>query len=146
MMPTTAFYRCDMHIPPSHTARKRLSMTPLVDVIFLLLMFFMLSSTFSKYAFLELGRTAETTENPAPVDTTQATTRAVFLTITAGGMVQVNGNAIELDQLVAKLNVLHESGARAVIVVPRRGANVQQLVSVIERARSARIKTVSIAN
>jgi biopolymer transport protein ExbD len=37
------------------TARRKLSMTSLIDVIFLLLLFFMLSSTFSKFAELELS-------------------------------------------------------------------------------------------
>lgn len=35
--------------------RRRLSMTSLIDVIFLLLLFFMLSSTFSRYAEVELS-------------------------------------------------------------------------------------------
>ncbi|MEM9032117.1 MAG: biopolymer transporter ExbD [Pseudomonadota bacterium] len=35
--------------------RKAISMTPLVDVIFLLLLFFMLSSTFSKFSEVELS-------------------------------------------------------------------------------------------
>ena len=35
--------------------RRRLSLTSLIDVIFLLLLFFMLSSTFSKFAEVELA-------------------------------------------------------------------------------------------
>ncbi|SMO74152.1 outer membrane transport energization protein ExbD [Ruegeria faecimaris] len=35
--------------------RKRLSMTSLIDVIFLLLLFFMLTSTFSKFAEIEFS-------------------------------------------------------------------------------------------
>ncbi len=38
--------------------RRRLSMTSLIDVIFLLLLFFMLTSTFSKYAEIELTTAA----------------------------------------------------------------------------------------
>ena len=38
-----------------HTRRRRLSMTSLIDVIFLLLLFFMLSSTFSRFAEVELS-------------------------------------------------------------------------------------------
>jgi len=38
--------------------RRRLSMTSLIDVIFLLLLFFMLSSTFSQYAEVELTAAA----------------------------------------------------------------------------------------
>jgi len=38
--------------------RRRLSMTSLIDVIFLLLLFFMLTSTFSKFAEIELTTAA----------------------------------------------------------------------------------------
>lgn len=38
-----------------HFRRRRLSMTSLIDVIFLLLLFFMLSSTFSRFAEVELS-------------------------------------------------------------------------------------------
>ncbi|WP_246079537.1 ExbD/TolR family protein [Parasedimentitalea maritima] len=38
--------------------RRRLSMTSLIDVIFLLLLFFMLTSTFSKYSEVELMNAA----------------------------------------------------------------------------------------
>ncbi|WP_299681076.1 biopolymer transporter ExbD [uncultured Roseobacter sp.] len=40
--------------------RRRLSMTSLVDVIFLLLLFFMLSSTFSRFAEVELAAAGQT--------------------------------------------------------------------------------------
>ena len=41
--------------------RRRLGLTPLIDVIFLLLLFFMLSSTFSRFSDLSLGRIAAET-------------------------------------------------------------------------------------
>lgn len=135
-----------MHISPLRTPRKRLSMTPLVDVIFLLLMFFMLSSTFSKYSALELGRTADIAKNPQTDQPAGGVSKAVFVTIAAGGKIQVNGTFVTLNKLVARLNFLHEAGARTIIVEPRRGANVQDLVSVVERTRTSRIKVVSIAN
>lgn len=135
-----------MHIAPVRSPRKKLSMTPLVDVIFLLLMFFMLSSTFSKYASLELGRTTDVNESPAQTSTSQTGGKAVFVTISPQGKVQVNGTPVVLSALVSKLNALHEAGARAIIIVPKRGANVQNLVSVVERTRTSRIKVVSIAN
>ena len=37
------------------TRRRRLSMTSLIDIIFLLLLFFMLSSTFSRFAEVEIA-------------------------------------------------------------------------------------------
>ncbi|CUK08248.1 Biopolymer transport protein ExbD/TolR [Ruegeria denitrificans] len=51
--------------------RRPLAMTPLIDVIFLLLLFFMLTSTFSKYGEIELsaattgGATSDTPQDRA---------------------------------------------------------------------------------
>ena len=50
--------------------RRRLSMTSLIDVIFLLLLFFMLTSTFSKFSEVELsaaGSGAATTSDKPPL-------------------------------------------------------------------------------
>lgn len=43
---------------PSARRQRRLSLTSLIDVIFLLLLFFMLSSTFSRFAEVELTSAA----------------------------------------------------------------------------------------
>ena len=39
-----------MRVDTPRFARRRLGLTPLIDVIFLLLLFFMLSSTFSRFS------------------------------------------------------------------------------------------------
>ncbi len=49
-----------MHISEPLPARRRISLTPLIDVIFLLLMFFMLSSTFARFADLDVARQSAT--------------------------------------------------------------------------------------
>ena len=71
--------------------KRRLSMTSLIDVIFLLLLFFMLSSTFSKFA-----------EVPLPIGTAgnaEPTTHPpLFLRITAQA-VTLNGDDVALESL-----------------------------------------------
>lgn len=49
----------------SRYKRKALSMTPLIDVIFLLLLFFMLTSTFSKFSEVELTAASAGSATPA---------------------------------------------------------------------------------
>ena len=75
-------------------SKRRLSMTSLIDVIFLLLLFFMLSSTFSKYAMV-----------PLPLGTTGAArpeTPPVFVKVDVD-TVTLNGQAITLADLPAAL-------------------------------------------
>lgn len=71
-------------------------MTPLIDVIFLLLMFFMLSSTFSTYGEIELNPAVggATATSPPPA--------RAFLQLGAERLV-LNGVAVTLDTLDAKL-------------------------------------------
>jgi biopolymer transport protein ExbD len=45
-------------------ARRRLPLTPLIDVIFLLLLFFMLTSTFVRFGEIELSATVPGTGQP----------------------------------------------------------------------------------
>lgn len=78
--------------------RRPLSMTSLIDVIFLLLLFFMLSSTFSKFADIELlGAGA------GPADGMVRT--PVFIRLTPDGL-SLNGRAQTLDGLPEALKPL----------------------------------------
>jgi len=71
-------------------------MTSLVDVIFLLLLFFMLSSTFSKFAEVEIstGGSGSATQSPSDI---------AFLRV-SGARVTLNGQTIALDGLETRLS------------------------------------------
>ncbi|MEL6920006.1 MAG: biopolymer transporter ExbD, partial [Pseudomonadota bacterium] len=68
-------------------------MTSLIDVIFLLLLFFMLTSTFSKFAEVELSASG------AGQDPTAAQVPPVFLRL-GEEVLSVNGDVFALDALV----------------------------------------------
>lgn len=70
--------------------RKGISLTPLVDVIFLLLLFFMLTSTFSRFAEVPLST--------ATAGTAPDTDRVVFVQLFPA-RVTLNGQETTLDTL-----------------------------------------------
>lgn len=76
--------------------RRPMSMTPLIDVIFLLLLFFMLSSTFSKFAEIELSSAAAGSSNAA------APSERVFVQL-GDERVTLNGLPVTLDDLSAQI-------------------------------------------
>ena len=83
----------------AHLKRRPLSMTPLIDIIFLLLLFFMLSSTFTRFAEIPLiqggsGATAQTTPGE----------RQVFFVRLSADNVTVFGNSADAPLLMAYLN------------------------------------------
>lgn len=76
--------------------RKRLSMTSLIDVIFLLLLFFMLTSTFSKFGEVELTTAAAGgATNDLPI-------RFIKLEPTR---ILIDGAAMDMDQVSAAMQV-----------------------------------------
>ena len=102
--------------------RRPVSLTPLIDVIFLLLLFFMLSSTFSKFGEIELSQAA--------AGTTAQTTPAerVFVQIGAERVV-LNGAPTTLEELAEQVDT------GQVLVSLDADAPAQRLVDLLVRLR-----------
>lgn len=99
-------------------------MTSLIDVIFLLLLFFMLSSTFSRFADVELGASGGQSAS------TQTSVPA-FLNL-SGKRVQLNGAALGREALTAEIERLKASARiNAIIMSVDETANSQQLVDIL---------------
>jgi biopolymer transport protein ExbD len=129
--------------------RRNPTLLPLVDVIFLLLIFFMFSSNLSPFALLQLTRdrtgTAGAPEAAAAVPATlSARDVDVMLLVGAAGAIRVNGEEVAGDVLRPFLTELHRRGAENLVIVPTAGATVQDLVSALEAARRSGIAFVAI--
>ncbi len=97
-------------------------MTPLIDVVFLLLLFFMLTSTFSSFGEIELSQA--TAGAPAPGTPSER----VFVQLGATRLV-LNGATISLDELATQLE------AGQVLVSLDADASAQRLVDLLVRLR-----------
>lgn len=112
---------------PQRSAKRRgrLSLTSLIDVIFLLLLFFMLSSTFSKFGDVELtvaGGSARTDFND---------TALVFARLTADGL-KINGRTTALDALPATIDPLRRNGDVRLLLSVGQDAQAQGLVDTLQ--------------
>ncbi|MCV3274011.1 biopolymer transporter ExbD [Roseobacter sinensis] len=92
--------------------RRRLSMTSLIDVIFLLLLFFMLSSTFTRFAEVEIlaGQQAGRRTQDVP---------PMFLQLSPDGLT-VNGAPHRLDDL--QTSALARATSGTLVLLSLRGA------------------------
>ena len=97
-------------------------MTPLIDIIFLLLLFFMLSSTFSKFGEIELVG-ANTT------GAADATKPPVYLRL-KGDEIAVNGVPVLLDELGAALSEQTEAGTRLALLSMDEETTSQRFIDV----------------
>lgn len=107
--------------------RARLSMTSLIDVIFLLLLFFMLSSTFSKFSEIEL-RVGGTGAAP------EKTPEQLFFLRLTGDRLTLNGQPATAETLPTRLTS-DRKGDAALIVSVTETATAQGLADVLSALR-----------
>lgn len=111
-------------------SRKRLSMTSLIDVIFLLLLFFMLTSTFSKFAEVDLVSAGSGTSVPAGEDRPK-----LFLKLDEAGF-SLNGQSVDLSRLPDLISRQPDDGrGHLVLISPAESASSQQLVDLLVALR-----------
>lgn len=105
--------------------RRAVSMTSLTDVIFLLLLFFMLSSTFTKFSEVPLssgGRSAST----APMSPTP-----LFLRLGADDL-RLNGDVLTMAALSERLEIISDEDAILLLVDPAgKDVTSQRLVDLL---------------
>lgn len=108
-------------------ARRRLSMTALIDVIFLLLLFFMLSSTFTRFAEVELSAAA----SGAAV----SEEKPIFLSL-APETLRLNGEAVALDTLAEVLAARGTGDTPITVLVALQGeVSAQRLTDLLVALR-----------
>ena len=111
--------------------RTQLDMAPLIDVVFLLLIFFMLTSTFlvPEAIDLSLPQSKSAVVSDAP---------SITLTLDHLGVLNLNGDRIALQDLRAALVPLLEGHeGRAVALKSDARTAVQQLIEVMDEVRAA---------
>ena len=111
------------------------TLTPLIDVIFLLLLFFMLSSTFTRFAEVSLVNAGGGTAEDGP---------PLFVQLRDGD-VTLNGVAMPLDALVPAIAELAATGEGRIVLVTLSGeVTSQRLVDLLTALRAAPDLAVSV--
>jgi biopolymer transport protein ExbD len=134
-----------MQIEEPGPIRKPLPLTPLVDVVFLLLMFFLLTSTFTKFGHMTLESSGVGPDQSSATAEKAPAMPGVVLRVARGPNLQVNGRYIELAGLPAELNAYEAKGVSRAVLVAAPGATVQDLVTVLEAGRTSHIGNILIA-
>ena len=121
-------------------ARPSISLTPLIDVVFILLVFFMLASSFLEWRALEIriptfGSAVSEAEGP------------LHVRIGRDGAVRIDGQAYEPEALDVRLRgVAAEDATRPVIVIAESGVPLQRTIAVIDRVGASGLTNVSLSS
>lgn len=115
-----------------------IEIAPLVDVIFLLLLFFVLS-------YNAVGESAIMVTLPPSSEAEQTVLEDIIITIQADGKTFLGESEYPLSELVAKLgNIRQNEGKQAVTIRADQHVSVRTLVSVIDATKVAGFYSFSI--
>lgn len=113
--------------------RRTISLTALIDVVFILLMFFMLTSSFTRWSEIAIDAPAVAAA-PAPE-------APELLAVNRDGRIYRVGDAAPADlaQLVADLRV-----SAPVVLLPEANTPVQQIVNALQQLQQAGLPRISL--
>lgn len=122
--------------------RNLISLTPLIDVVFILLVFFMLASSFLDWRAITLNAAAEAVTEPVAGSGLQG---SILVDIGADGGLRLSGQLTSRDSLLAEvLEVLARRPETGVILRPAPGVPVQMLVDLIDLMTANGIAAISV--
>ncbi len=126
-------------------ARKReqeeseVNLTPMLDVVFIMLIFFIVTASFVKEAGIDVSR--------PPAATAERKERGnIMVAITENDQIWIDRRQVEPRALRANIERLHaENPQGSVVIVADKNSKNGLLVQVMDAARAARVPNVSLA-
>ncbi|PIE36734.1 MAG: biopolymer transporter ExbD [Gammaproteobacteria bacterium] len=127
-----------MRIDSPAPARHGISLTPLIDVVFILLIFFMLASSFARWqgVELELGR-SQTLNTSKP--------ELVLIQLQPGGLWRSDGQTLAPEVLIAQLQQRQQNENLAIALQAGAGSRVQELVDALAQLKEHGLNNLSLA-
>lgn len=116
-----------------------IDISPLIDMVFILLIFFMVSTTFVKDMKLDLNR-------PAAASASAASTKAIRIYIDNTGDIYIDGEPVRVWVIQSRVrDLLAGSTGKSVLVVTDEGVPAGRLVEVVDQTRLAGATDVGVA-
>ncbi|MYG13567.1 MAG: biopolymer transporter ExbD [Gammaproteobacteria bacterium] len=116
-----------------------IDLTPMLDVVFIMLIFFIVTSTFVKESGVDVTR--PNAETAAPTDAS-----SIQVGISANNQIWIEKR--QVDKRAVRANIergLAESPGAAVIIIADALSNTETLIDVLDQARLAGAASVSVA-
>lgn len=118
-----------------------IDMTPMLDIVFIMLIFFIVTTSFVKEIGIDVNRPTDT-----PPETKQES-EVVLIEITDTGQIRMEGRTIDLRAVQANVERARAEKPDSTVVVAASGASEAGiLVQVIDQARLAGATNVSLAS
>jgi biopolymer transport protein ExbD len=117
--------------------RVALDLSPLLDVVFLLLIFFLVTTTFMPDAGMEL-------ELPESTTATESEMAPTIVSVTEDGAISLDGESVTLDELQRAVAALPETERQKITVRADARVGYGVIVGIIDALRNAGVTGLSL--
>ena len=118
-----------------------INLTPMLDVVFIMLIFFIVTASFIKEAGIDVNRP------DAPVTESPPEEANILVMITATDDIVIERRIIDPRAVRANIQRLHaENPSGSVVIQPHKRSTNKILVTVMDASRQAGVYTISIAD
>jgi len=128
-----------LELKPKQRRQATIDIAPLMDMVFILLIFFIVTSTFTRETGVEVSK-------PQAQSASQLEKENILIAITRDGTIHIDERQVDLVALTDVLKgILAKNPDREAVLIADRDAVTGKLVSVIDACTVAGVKKVSIA-
>lgn len=116
-----------------------INLTPMLDVVFIMLIFFVVTATFIKETGIDVNQPQANTSNPVP-------NASILVAISENNEIWIDGRMIDIRALRANIERLHAENPKGGVVIQADGqSNNDTFVQVMNASREAGIYDIAIA-
>ena len=117
----------------------KISLTPIIDVVFILLIFFMLASNFNKIGELKMDMSKETTQS------SNEDIKIIRLAVEQTNSVISNGKRYDDDELLTMIRLaVKEADRYSIVLTAKNDVTYQRYLTVMNYLKKNKIENVTI--
>ena len=118
---------------------QEINITPMLDVVFIMLIFFIVTASFVKESGIEVDR-------PSAVTAVVKEKGNILVAVTETGEIWINRRQVDPRAVRANIERLHaENPQGSVVIQADKNSTIEMLIHVMDAARQAGVYNISIA-
>ena len=117
---------------------QNIDLTPLIDMVFILLIFFIVTTVFVKDKAMDIDRPSQSSEG-------SVSRSSLLIVLTANGQIRAGGEIVSINSLRSWVSNRLSSDEMPVVILADKQAAVENLTEVMDECKLAGAKKISLA-
>ena len=126
---------------PAQESENKINLTPMLDVVFIMLIFFIVTATFVKEVGLDVNQPEDDTVQPVDPEK-----RSIVVRVTSHDRILIAQRTVDIRSVRANIERLHAENPEApVIIQPHPESTTETMIHIMDSARQAGVYNISFA-